>query len=385
VFGNNLKRVVVGCVMTAGLAQPACGSSEPRRHPERDTDLDAGTGGRASGGTSSGGKSSGGTSTGGASAGGRATGGEVSGGSGGSEITDASSGGAPDVSVPDDSGTQTDASADAVADAAFVPRVDAGTGCELIDASPPPTPESASLPPAGLVTWLRADRGVYKTSANDVCAWVDQSGSGHVFRPSSNAERPAWLQDGIAAQPGIEFGGSRELRVESVLVLPAQSARTLIVVQRHVQTGGRFVPIETGNLSNNFTYLGIDANTFNTVGNREGVYMHGNAYDSDLATSTATRVHVYVIGTMTIGTPILPNVTYRVNSVPRTLTRTPGGTGNGNFESFASAHTTIIGDSRGEADSVVTEILVYDHALATEDVTAVESALKTRYGVSSGS
>lgn len=84
---------------------------------------------------------------------------------------------------------------------------------------------------------------------------------------------------------------------------------------------------------------------------------------------------------MTIGTPILPNVTYRVNGAPRTLTRTPGGTGNGNFEDFASAHRTLVGDARGQAHSVVSELLVYDHDLDPEEVQAVERALFSRYAL----
>jgi hypothetical protein len=378
-LGEGLLRLAAGIAAVAAVV-PACGSSEVDRRVVREGGTDSGSGGRAAGGTpGTGGKAVGGSSGSGGrfeSGGAPSAGGQVQ--SGGSPAT----GGAPvdasaDVSVPGDSGS----GVDAAPDARFVPVVDAGTGCELAGVDPPLAPEEASLPPAGLVTWLRGDRGIYKTAAGAVCAWVDQSGAGRVFTAASPGARPLWLASGVGNQAAVDFGNEQALSVESVLVLPAQSARTLIAVQRHVTTTTRFIPITTGNLANNFTYLGIDANTFHTVGSREGVYMHGNAYDSDLATSIESRVHVYVIGPMVIGTPILPAVHYRVNGGERALTRTSGGTGNGNFESFAGAHRTLIGDTNGAAHSVLSEVLVYDHALSTADVTAVEGALKARYSI----
>ena len=71
--------------------------------------------------------------------------------------------------------------------------------------------------------------------------------------------------------------------------------------------------------------------------------MMNNAYDSALATTTAApRIHVYTIQTMTVGTPVLPSIDYRVDGATQTLTRTSGGLGNGNFENFSTANYTSV-------------------------------------------
>jgi hypothetical protein len=107
-----------------------------------------------------------------------------------------------------------------------------------------------------------------------------------------------------------------------------------------------------------------------------------NGYDSALATSTELRVHVYTMGTsgpLTVGTPVLPAIDYRVNGATQTLTRTAGGLGNGNFESFAEANFTSVGGNAAEA--FVAEVLVYDRALSVPEREAVEASLKTRYSI----
>jgi hypothetical protein len=76
---------------------------------------------------------------------------------------------------------------------------------------------------------------------------------------------------------------------------------------------------------------------------------------------------------------VLPAIDYRVNGATQTLTRTAGGLGNGNFESFAGANFTSVG--AGPADAFVAEVLVYDRALSVSERQAVEAALKTRYSI----
>jgi hypothetical protein len=63
-----------------------------------------------------------------------------------------------------------------------------------------------------------------------------------------------------------------------------------------------------------------------------------------------------------------------------------GGGGNGAFQDFTGANFTGVGamflSSTGvPADTLVGEVLVYDHALSTADVTAVETSLKARYAI----
>jgi hypothetical protein len=258
------------------------------------------------------------------------------------------------------------------------PPVDLGADC-----LPPPsavklTPAAAGLPVGGLQVWLRADRGVYATEQQRVCAWADQSGHHALFLASSGT-RPLWAASALGTQPGIDFDTSTSLlSITGVLGIPAASGRTFIAVVQSVDTTGRFAAVQQGQSGTRGTYLAIDANTYNTAGSREGIYICNNSYDSALATSTSARVHVYTVSTMAPGLPVLSNIDYRVSGVTQTLTRNNGGLGNGNTEDFSGANFTLVGAG---AHAIMAEALIYDRALSVEERTTVETALKARYAI----
>ena len=89
-------------------------------------------------------------------------------------------------------------------------------------------------------------------------------------------------------------------------------------------------------------------------------------------------MHIYTIPTMTVGTPVLPAIDYRVNGVTQTLTRNPGGLGNGNFEDFSGANYTSVATG---AEAIVAEVIIYDRALPVGERAAVEQALRNRYTI----
>ncbi len=278
---------------------------------------------------------------------------------------------------PDDASI--DASETTLDDAGFVaePLVDAGTGCvgpgpeSLLSAA------SAGLPASGLVLWLRADHGVYKTVVNRVCAWVDQSGHGNVLRDAVNP--PLWAATGLGNKAAIHFDApSTYLTTAGVLGIAATSGRTFVAVIQLVNTTARFQAVQQGQTGSPGTYLNLDANTFQTAGSREGVYATNNAYDAPLATSTSPRIHVFTISTMVPGTAVLSAIHYRVNGTTQSLTRTPAGLGNGNLEDFSNADFTLVGAG---LDAIVAEVLVYDRALSMSERASTEAALKTRYAI----
>lgn len=258
------------------------------------------------------------------------------------------------------------------------PNVDVGVGCLPPPPQPRLSPAAAGLPQDGLVLWLRADRGVYATQAARVCAWADQSGHRHLFL-SNGQMRPLWGASTLGQQPAIEFDGrTKYLSVGGVLDIPATSARTLIAVVQLISTTARFSAVMQGVGNSPGTYVNIDANTFQSAGSREGAYLTNNAYDTTLTTSATPRVHVLTLSTMAPGTAILSALDYRVNGIKQTLTRTPGGLGNGNIENFSAANFTLVGLG---ASAKMAEALVYDRALNADESIAVETALKTRYGI----
>lgn len=381
----------------------ACGGEDESRRPARSDDAGTdrgGRGGTGSGGTtgSGGAQATGGSATGGSATGGGGIGGSAAGGQGGSP-SDASmdspirmdagvDGTAPDASVD---GGAADATADrVVADAADAgasdgavdgpPPFDAGPGC-IAPNDPPLSAAAAGLPTAGLVAWLRADHGIHKTATDGVCAWVDARGSGHVFQPLVPTGRPLWENAGLAGLPAVHFSSAGPGLIKGgVLGLPPQSARTFIVVQRLVSLTGRFHSIIQGVGDSPGTYVMIDANTWFTVGSREGVYAMDTSFDSDLATAAGARLHVFSVGPMIIGTPVAPALSYRIDRVTRTLTTKSTGSGNGTFYDFSSANFTMVGNAVG-GEAVLAEALVYDHVLSTADRDAVEASLSARYAI----
>jgi hypothetical protein len=225
---------------------------------------------------------------------------------------------------------------------------------------------------------LRADRGVYATAAQRVCAWADQSGNQRLFL-SNGANRPLFGASSLAAQAAIYFDGPpRWLSVPGVLDIPPTSARTFIAVVQLVSTTARFSAVMQGVGNSPGTYLNLDANTFNTQGSREGAYLTNNAYDSNLATSASPRVHVLTVNTMVPTTPVLSAFDYRVDGATQTLTRTAGGLGNGNIEDFSGANFTLVGLG---AAAIMAEALIYNRALSVAERVTVETALKARYSI----
>ncbi|MDX2020570.1 MAG: hypothetical protein SF187_10035 [Deltaproteobacteria bacterium] len=267
------------------------------------------------------------------------------------------------------------------ADAAFIePNVDAGAGCQLVSTQHTSAAQ-AGLPGAGLALWLRADQGVYKDQNNGVCAWVDHGGAGHALLSAAN-QRPVFVAGAGNVLPSIQFtGGGKSLSIAGVLGIAPQSGRTYIAVQKLVNTTSRLQAIIQGQSGTPGTYVSIDSNPFQTVGSREGVYVTNNAYDSDVATSTELRVHAFVVNPMVIGSAILPATSYRINGTVATLTRTPGGLGNTNFENFSGANFTAVGVGQSGSDYSLREILIYDHALSAQEIAQVEAALFARYGI----
>jgi hypothetical protein len=311
----------------------------------------AGTGGAGGGGGSGG--SAGGGGSGGSAGGGGSGGSAGSGGSGGS--------------------------ADAGSD------FDAGSGCVGPSAETPLSPASVGIPANGLVLWVRADHGIYKTSADEVCVWRDQSGSGNDLRPYTSA-RPIWQSAAVGGQPAIHSSTTNQvLYTNNVLGIPATSGRTFIAVSQLVTANGRFNPIAQGQIGSSSVYIMIDANTWQTAGSREGAYVTSSSFDTGLATGTAARLHVLTLSTMAAGTALSSALAYRVDGVAQTLTLKSG---NGNIQSFAAADYTSVGQvnaspsgSSTTGDGLVAEAIIYNRALAADEIAAVEAALRSRYGI----
>ncbi len=264
------------------------------------------------------------------------------------------------------------------------PEIDAGAGCMPPGAETTLSAAAEGLPTDGLVLWVRGDRGVYKTSDNAVCAWGDQISPARLLHPSTS--RPTWQSAGVGGQAAIHFNVVGSDLYTDLLGISATSARTFIAVSQLASATGRFHPILQGQGNSPGTYVGIDANTWQTVGSREGAYVTNNSYDSATATiTTAPRVHVLTISTLVPGTAVMTAVDYRIDGATQTLTLKQG---DGTIADFSAADFTTIGAVSGTpsagvttGDAFVAEALIYNRALTLVERAAVETSLKARYGI----
>jgi hypothetical protein len=232
----------------------------------------------------------------------------------------------------------------------------------------------AGIPTTGLVLWLRADVGVATLDGGAVCRWEDVSGNGRHFVP--DLRLPQLVANQADGGPAVVFSLATWLQRTDVLGLGPASGRTVAARTQVADTAGRFESFHQGDGASNWQYFGLDQNTFNTAGHREGVYATACAFDSDVATSGAWRTHVYSISSMVVGTALPGALTYSVDGAPRTLTRTPGGSGNNTVWDFSGATFTWLGLTRPPfGTGAIGELLVYDHALTPAERTAVEGWL----------
>jgi hypothetical protein len=335
----------------------------------------AGSAGAAGGGGSSG---NGGTS-GGAGAAGSSGGVGGAAGTGGAGAVGGGAG-AAGAAGNGSAGASPDASADAPSD------FDAGMGCVGPGTETPLSPADVGIPASGLVLWVRADHGIYKTATDQVCLWRDQSGAGNDLTPY-NGSRPIWQSGAIGGQPAIHSNlPGQVLYINNVLGIPATSGRTFIAVSKMLIANGRWNPVLQGQLNSSNVHIMVDPNTWQTAGSREGVYVTNSSFDTGTATSTtAPKLHVLVLSTMAAGTAVSSALSYRVDGAAQTLTLRSG---NGNIQSFAAANYTSVGAVNGspstgvvEGDGLVAEALIYNRPLAADEITAVEAALKARYGL----
>jgi hypothetical protein len=302
------------------------------------------------------------------------------------DVADATPDSPADVAAdagPDATPDAPDGGADAIAEAPA--EYDAGAGC-VGSVETPLVPADSDLPATGLVLWVRADRGIYKTAQNAVCAWRDQSGHSNDLHPAS--ARPTWEAAAVGGKPAVHNAAvGQEMAIGSVLGIGATSARTFIAVSMLATPNGRFHPIIQGQVGTPGTYAAIDANTWMTAGSREGAYLTANSFDTATPTSTSPRLHVLTISTMTPGASIATSLGYRVDGAAQTLTLKAGLSG-GVIQSFANANFTSIGvvsgtPSAGVAvgNGYIAEAIAYDRLLNAAEIAAVEAALKARYGI----
>lgn len=228
--------------------------------------------------------------------------------------------------------------------------------------------------PSGLVLWLRADVGVATLDGGAVCRWEDVSGHQHHVFPAM-ANLPRFSPTGLQGKPALLFTYLNHLVRGDVLGLAPTQGRTIAVRAQLSDTTHRFHSILQGQSATPAKYFGIDQNTFGTAGSREGVYVSGNSYDADLATSGMPQVHVYSVSSLVVGTVLPAALVYAIDGVPRTLSARAGSVNR--VADFSGANFTAVGygPQAGFGAAALGEVMIFDHALTDVERGAVEAHL----------
>ena len=179
---------------------------------------------------------------------------------------------------------------------------------------------------------------------------------------------------------------------DDLLGLAPSEGRTFIVVSRLQHHTRRSQVISQDIPGDQAMHVGLDVNTFGTVGERFGAYVTGTAMDSDAKTHRDIAIHVLRINNLNtyakVDRPAPGGVglDYRINGVSRPLTVTHGRNDVG--EPWVKASRTSIGRFAGQMhffyNGDMFEVLIYRGALSDSTLHAVETGLAKKYGIPLG-
>ncbi len=243
-----------------------------------------------------------------------------------------------------------------------------------------PAPAAGSnVPTNGLVAWYRSDVGPQTDAAGLMCSWCDQSAARQDLFQSDATRRPT-TTTGVTNAPTVRFDLNDVFFESGDMTIPATAGRTYVIVFRNHALAPRVSPVRQGRFGTPGTYLQIEANTFMTSGQRYGVYVTNNSYDSTTVTTTAApHLHVMEMNSMTVGLQILSEVSYWIDGTLQSLTRNPGGLGNNTIQSFAADFFSVGASGTGGVD--IHEVLIYDRPLTIAERAAIQAELTTRHGL----
>jgi hypothetical protein len=170
--------------------------------------------------------------------------------------------------------------------------------------------------PDGLTLWLHPDSETV-TGDEGVETWRDDSGNGNDLGQSVEDYRPSLVEDAVAGNSALQFDGEDDhLTRDDTVGVANDSARTFVVVAALSDRSARSPLLTQGAYGSNgseVNHYGLEANTFNTSGNRFGAFLVNDAYDSERATDTEYHVHTLRTETFPDAGDIQSSTTYYID------------------------------------------------------------------------
>ncbi|MCA9617404.1 MAG: hypothetical protein KC731_00185 [Myxococcales bacterium] len=217
---------------------------------------------------------------------------------------------------------------------------------------------------SGCLLWLRADLGVTVDGEGLVTGWADQSGQGNHAAQTTPANSPRLLTGGgVAGTAGIDFDGSDDF-LSLASLGHTDGDYTVIVVFEQRSTDAEQVLL-AGTTGDHVFYAAT--NTTAKVGVDDG---------------TTTRE----IDDATVGPQMLTFV-LSSGGTSIELHRNGSSAGTATYDGTGglTAGNVVLGGSSAPLDGVVSEVIVYDHALSATELRIAHGMLGARYGLGASS
>ena len=230
-------------------------------------------------------------------------------------------------------------------------------------------PSPAELQTEGLVLWLDADdtNSLSRNDLDQVSCWADRSGRGNDARQIVSASQPRYVPEAIGGKPALHFDGSSYLnlgRPESLDFKPGDPFTMVVVYRVTGSNCGTFIS-KGGGAANQRAYQ------FYTAPRRQGAIAYGVMRENGRSSETNVAV-LCCDGSQ---------VDVILNGQPSFSFKAAGG---------VSEVDVLIGCRRQNIDNTGTfymltgdlsEVLVYDRALTSEELGRVGRRLKEKYSL----
>lgn len=217
-------------------------------------------------------------------------------------------------------------------------------------------------------------------------AWADDSGNGNDFTQQTAEARPSLESSAANGNAALQFNGETDyLLREDTLGIPNDSARTVVVVSRLSDPSARSPFLMQGlfgSSDSGSSYYGLEANTYNTTGERFGIYLVSVGYDAELEATETYKLHILSTESFPELSSIKNSTTYHVNGQQVGFQATPGNAQNSAFEADSTAIGAFPESEPGTLmHGEIAEVAVYGRVLEDAERSAIENELMAKYGI----
>ncbi len=223
------------------------------------------------------------------------------------------------------------------------------------------TPDSLT----GLTAWLKAD-SLLLSDADPVTSWLDSSGSGNTATQGTGGAQPSFRTNVLNGKPVVRFDGNDRLTFATESNFDIAKPTMLIVAKRTAGSSGSLLAKNTTDFgdgrrrklqmatgASSFVYgSGSDGQSINVAATPTNWNMYG------LIANSETNHSLFVNGTETISATFTDddnfnNATMEIGSA------------------FSNGAESFTGD--------IAEIIIYNRALSSIEMTGVQNYLKAKY------